>query len=189
MTEEKLKPQRESGSELDVSIFKDAKFEAQLEVFGIRYEKKDERKKTAIYEKAMMSEFSTYKTTDNSTIIDSTKDNSVAPHRDEDFDNVEYKHDSIKKVAKKVDLAKDKLEQALIAALENKGSLETLENKTTILLEMAEDFHHDADKMEIFMKRRNFILSVTGWMMFSGGMGLVVLPVVGHMCGLSMFVG
>ena len=199
MTEEKLAKLRDQNQPQDYSVFEQADFQAMLEVFGLRYKKKD-RAKTEYLSKENFSPFKDRSTQQTEINVASTKDHSIAPTRDDsffpekddtekdDYENREFKHENLQEVRVKVDLARDKVAETIELALQNNQDLNILDNKTNALLEIAQDFAEDAEDLNKFMQRRNKILGMIQYTTISGGIALVVLPVIGWACGYSMFI-
>lgn len=76
----------------------------------------------------------------------------------------------------KMDLAKDKMSENLMLAMENQANLAVLDEKALNLKLVAEDFDHDAEELAEFMAARNRRMGVTIAALGVGGGFSIVAP-------------
>ena len=86
--------------------------------------------------------------------------------------------DKLSSANAKVDLAKEKMAANLQQAMENSAALEGLNSKTADLLNMAKDFHKDAEELHQLMAARNLRLKIITYCVAIGGGGTVGIPII-----------
>ena len=96
--------------------------------------------------------------------------------------NTQESFDKLSSANAKVDLAKEKMAANLQQAMENSAALEGLNSKTADLLDMAKDFHKDAEELHQLMVARGIRMKIITISVAVGGGGTIGLPLI-----LSMF--
>lgn len=102
-------------------------FTAQVEVLGMKYIAKDERKKTEIKDGTYTPHTranTTLGTTADHSRLDDTKDNLV--DKDDDYQDVEIKDPKLKKINDKINTARDAMADNIVQAMENTANLEVI---------------------------------------------------------------
>ena len=93
--------------------------------------------------------------------------------------------DNLVSATGKVDLAKDKLEDALEQAMKNNANLVIVDDKAKYNMELARDFADDAAELEHVMEQRKRQMKFAYIAGVSGGVGLIGLPILQSVLGLA----